>query len=205
MVRLYPETNFLMSYATGRDPVTAQLFEHCPTGVQRVMPACCLMEALATLEDEQKRYHRQIQIYQSAAQEAERHASLASSAGLASHLREVIIYATTSFSDFRSRLLQIIGKFSDGLSVQLIDTIPGRFLVAFAVSEAVDPTDQLILTTILDDAQAHPSDTKVLLTENRRCFFADAGMWQSLQAAGVQKYFANPAKFLRWHEAGAES
>lgn len=204
-VRLYIETNFLMSYATGRDPKTTQIFEQCPVNVERVMPSCCLMEALATLEDEQKRHQRQIEVYRQGAQEAERHAGLPGSARLAAHLREVITHATTAFAGFRSRLLEIIDRFSDGSSIQLLNTTTGHFLNGFEVSGSLDPTDQLILTTILDDAQLHPASAKILLTENRRCFFDDVVVWQALQRAGLQRYFARPANFLEWFEARAES
>ena len=204
-VRLYIETNFLMSYATGRDSKTTQIFEQCPINVERVLPTCCLMEALATLEAEQKRYHRQIELYRQGVQEAERHVGLPGSTRLASHLREVITHATTAFAGFRSRLFEIIDRFSDGSSVQLLNTNPGRLLSGFEISESLDPTDQLILTTILDDARLYPAAAKILLTENRRCFFDDVVVWQALQSAGLQRYFARPANFLEWYETQAET
>ena len=68
----------------------------------------------------------------------------------------------------------------------------------------MDPTDQLILTTILDDAREHPEATKVLLTKNRRCFFDDPDVRQAIAEGGI-RYFADAGNFLQWHEAGGES
>ena len=123
---------------------------------------------------------------------------------LGSHLREVITHATTAFTSFRTRLLDAIATCGDGSSFQLLSTRHGRFLSGFQISEALDPTDQLILATILDDAQGRHADPKVFSTENRRCFHDDAAVRQALIEADV-RYFATAANFLKWYEAQAES
>ena len=205
MIRLYLETNFLMSYATGRDPAAHQLLKHCPADIQRVIPGGCLMEALATLEDRQKQYNGLIPVYRKEANEAKRNRGLASSAELEAHLQGVIVHAAVAFDSFGNRLLEAMAICAESdSSVKLLPVLSSRFVSGFRSHPALDPTDQLILASILDDARSHPDTTKVFLTENRRCFFDDALVWESLREAGVRKYFASVANFLKWYEAGAE-
>lgn len=203
-VRLYLETNFLMSYATGRDPGTARLLLDCPAGIRRALPACCLMEVLANLEDERKRHNRKIDDYQTALKEAERSIDLPEARPMVIHLREVIVHSAAAFAAFRTRLFDAIDQLSAGHPVDLLTTGPGRYRSGFSISQILDPTDQLILTTILDDASDHPEDRKVFLTENKNCFWEDRDVRQALEAADI-RYFQRAARFLQWYEAQAES
>ena len=58
-IRLYLETNFLLCHAMGRDPGTSRLLEETWSGLQIVLPSCCVMEALVVREAERKRINRQ--------------------------------------------------------------------------------------------------------------------------------------------------
>lgn len=204
MVRLYLETNFVLSFSTGRDPEASRLVENCPAGVQRVIPSCCLMEALGVLESRQKQTRQQVEVYRRDAAEASRSRSLPDALEAARLLRGAVVAVNSSYAAQRNRLLEVVERFTEGSSVELLATRPGRYLAGFAVSEALDPTGQLILATILDDAAGHPGLNKALLTENRRCFFDDAEVRQAIAGAGI-RYFASAGNFLEWYEAGGES
>ena len=57
-MKLYIETNFLMSIATGRDDLAFQLLENPPSSVAIAIPSICCLEVLSALEDEIKRRNR---------------------------------------------------------------------------------------------------------------------------------------------------
>jgi len=52
--RLYIETNFLMSIATGRDPEAVNLLSQPPDGLLFAIPQICFLEALLVLRQEEK-------------------------------------------------------------------------------------------------------------------------------------------------------
>lgn len=191
-----------MCYATGWDPSTTRLLLDCPAGIRRGLPACCLMEVLANLEDERKRQNRNIDGNQTALKEAERSVELAEIRPMIIHLREVIAHSAAAFAAFRTRLFDAIDQLSAGHPVDLLTTGPGRYRSGSSISQDLDPTDQLILTTILDDARDHPNDQKVLLTENKNCFWEDRDVRQAPEGAGI-RYFQRASRFLEWFEHGA--
>ncbi len=92
---------------------------------------------------------------------------------------------------------------TDGSSVQLLQANAGRYLSGFTLNETIDPTDQLILTTILDESPIHPTARKAFLSENRNCFDKPA-IKQALIDSGI-RYFASAANFLQWHDAQTET
>lgn len=51
---LYIETNFLMGIAKGQDPQAQNLLLNTPTSIAIVIPSICYVEALTTLEQEEK-------------------------------------------------------------------------------------------------------------------------------------------------------
>ena len=72
MVRLYIETNFLMSHASGRDLNATRIVQNCPVDVQRNLPASCIMEAFSSLESQRRQYRGRNDGYQREAREAAR-------------------------------------------------------------------------------------------------------------------------------------
>ena len=54
MVILYVETNFLMGIAKGQDSQAENLLQNTPISVRLAMPSICYVEALTTLEQEDK-------------------------------------------------------------------------------------------------------------------------------------------------------
>ena len=55
---LYLETNFLVSFATGRSPEAGALLTEPIGPLDLVIPSICFREALTVLNNEEKRYKR---------------------------------------------------------------------------------------------------------------------------------------------------
>ena len=54
MVILYVETNFLMGIAKGQDSQAEYLLQNIPPSLRLAIPSICFVEALTTLEQEEK-------------------------------------------------------------------------------------------------------------------------------------------------------
>jgi len=204
IIRLYLETNFLLSHANGRDLGTSRLIEGNLPQLQVAIPGCCVMEALTSLEGERRRINNVVGQNEALISELGRNLVSPHAAKLVTLLQSSEPAFKAGLQFFEDRLLEAIQWLSDPSLVKCLVTNPANLVGLLPDSTDLDPTDRLILTTILDDAQEHLSATKVLLTENRRCFHDNQGVRQSLQQAGIQ-YFAHASKFLEWYDARAES
>ena len=69
---IYVETNFLLSFATGRDQATADLIASPPDGVEFAIPSVCIMEAFSTFERMRKQHKRFLEEFQNKVQECDR-------------------------------------------------------------------------------------------------------------------------------------
>jgi len=206
IIRLYLETNFLLSHANGRDLATSRLIEGRFSQLQIAIPRCCVMEALTSLEGERRRINNMAGQNQALFGELGRNLVSPHAAELVALLQSSEPVWKAGLEFFEDRLSEAIRWLSDPSLVACLVTNPVNLagLLLGLGSTNLDPTDHLILTMILDDAQQYTAATKVLLTENRRCFHDNQRVRQSLQQAGIQ-YFAHASKFLEWYEARAES
>ena len=202
-IRLYLETNFLLSHAYGRDPATSRLVASQLDTLQIAIPPCCVMEALTHLQGERKRINRLVGDQKAWIHQLRR-------SGVSPHaVRLVEILLTlepewrANIQFFEERLREVIAWVADPARVACLVTRPADLNLLHLAPDQRDATDQLILHTILADAREHPTPSKVLLTENRRCFHDNPSVRQVLAAAGI-RYFALATNFLQWYEAGAE-
>jgi hypothetical protein len=62
-----------------------------------------------------------------------------------------------------------------------------------------EPTDNLILASIVEHSKKYPAETKILLSENRRDFDINPEAKKSLADCSID-YFADAAKCLDWHQ-----
>lgn len=196
------ETNFLMSYATGRDVATVSLGLELPPSVRLVIPGFCFMEAFSILETELKRHNRSIDGLESEIRQAERNVVSPLAKDLAGHLQRSVVAIRAVFNDFEARLLQIAETLCD--TAVLIDRTSDALRRSLHDPWIDDPTDNLILAAVLVHAGDHPSESKSFLSENRKCFHENLDARAALQSAGV-KYFADPSKCLEWLRAQPES
>jgi hypothetical protein len=194
-VIVYVETNFLMSVAMGREPQGTDLLAKATASVRIAIPAGCYMEAFSAFEDEQKR--RNWFKAELAKQIGQLHRDTTSphAKTLLSHLEQSRIANGQLLDDVQARLFQFIDQ-----AAGILEPIPATTsILKLAVSTTLipDPTDNLILHSILDHAGRVPGDTKALLTDNTKDF-STAEVESALAGAGITKYFRNASSVLGW-------
>lgn len=192
---LYIETNFLIGIAKGQDPQAQNLLLNTPTSIAIVIPSICYVEALTTLEQEEK-YNKdflcrlEIQI-----NEAERDKISQKSQLLLSLLNQ----SKVSFVEHKNEIVQgfdiafnqLINKAEEiPLATEIIQQSLGRNILQKHL------IDKLILECIIHHARLHPSETKVFLSSNSK-EFGKREVVEILQNSGIQ-YFNKTQNFLGW-------
>jgi PIN domain len=199
---LYIETNFMISHATGRDRATDELLLGPSPSVKLVLPSVRFMEAFSAFEDERKRHNRLVGDFEKQIQQLKRNVISARIEPLIDHLDRAVVELRAVFNDYQARLFAAIDRLRT-----LAEVIhPTPEIVAESLSRALidDPTDNLILASILTHAAAHPHVVKTFLSENWKDFESKPYPKSAIELAGV-KYFRSPSKFLEWHQARPES
>ncbi len=192
----------MMSHSLGRDSATDELLTGPSSDVRLVIPVVCFMEAFSAFEDERRRQNRLIGDLQSQIKQLERNVVSARIRPLIIHLEKSAIELREILNDSRTRLYEVIEILRS--SAELIGLTPSILGDSLARPLIGDPTDDLILASILDHANSQPSERKAFLSENRKDFDDRPYPKAALEAAGV-KYFAQASKFLEWHRSRSES
>lgn len=162
------------------------------------MPSVCLMEALSAFEDEEKRHNRWFDSIGQQAREVRRNVVSPLIPSLANHLVQGQAEGATLFEEFETRLflaLEVLGS-----TAELIHPTPEILTSSRSNILIEEPTDNLILASILDHSKNHPSETKIFLSENRQDFDTNSKAKLALEASGI-RFFADASKFLEWHRA----
>ena len=173
MIRLYLETNFLMSVCTGRTPKADELLD-LGEDVEIVLPIVCFMEAhhgfkgdriakIRFKEPFESQIDNIIRHKDAHAQEAAR-ALAAADAALVRYL-----------DDSERRLTDVIERTS--ARARLI-TSSREVLARKVHSYRSDPTDDMILGSIIEDASINPLDKMAFFSE-------DGGFGQPTVAAAL--------------------
>jgi hypothetical protein len=194
-VIVYVETNFLMSVAMGREARGDDLLAAVSGSVRVAIPSGCYMESFSALEDEQKRrswFRAELakQIVQ-----LRRDTTSANAGTLQSRLEESKIANDQLLNDVQVRLFQLVDRAANVL--ERIPTTPAVLRAAVSYLLIPDPTDNLILHTILDHANHFPAPTKVFLTENTKDFDTPE-VQAALAAVGINKPFRSVTNLLGW-------
>jgi hypothetical protein len=192
---LYVETNFLMSVAMGRETKGNDLLAAITADFRVVIPSGCYMESFSAFEDEQKRRNWfKNELDQQIAQ-LRRDITSANAASLLSNLEQSRIANDKLLNDVLARLFTFVDQAAPRID-QLHPT-PGIIHNAVTNMLIPDPTDNLILHSILADAHARPADTKALLTGNTRDF-STPDVEAALKAAAINKHFTKVTAALGW-------
>jgi hypothetical protein len=197
---LYIETNFLLGHATGRAAGNWDLIE--ASSIRLVIPSCCYMESFSVLEDERKRHNRLINGFYDEIREAERNVISPRARDLVNHLQRSVVESQAVFNDFEARLFQLMETLSS--RAEFIESSPEIIRDSLNSGRIDDPSDNLILASILSHASRHPAEAKAFLTENRKCFHDNLDARDALRAADI-KCFADALKCLEWQRAQPES
>jgi hypothetical protein len=160
------------------------------------------MEAFSAFEEERKRHNRFVGELEGHIRQLERNVVSPRIQTLIDHLRRSVVELQAIFNDSQSRLFEAVENLRTraeliGLTPEILETTLTRLLID-------DPTDNLILTSILDHAGSKPSEGKVFLSENRKDFNENLLAKVELEKAGI-KYFSQASNFLGWNKSQSES
>ena len=196
MVRLYIETNFLMSIATGRDPQAYNLLSTPPSSVRIAIPSICCMEALSALEDELKRRNRFENELNLQISQLRRDVTSPSARSLLFHVDQSVVENRGLLNDVKERLFQALDQLAVKAETIALttDMLQASLNTAFFEKE---PTDNLILYSVLEDVRLHPTEVKVFLSGNVK-EFGTLEVQQALSDAGVAQYFRTSQSFVGW-------
>ena len=200
-IRLYIETNFILSIATGRDPVALDLIDNPPNNLKIALPNICCMEALSVLESEIKRYRSVSDMYQFESKQLLRNRLSETAQSLAQKLQQARLDNDQVLLEMRSRLRETLNRLADCAKlIPLTNDILKWNGENFTIIP--EPTDNLILACILADARLYPENQKVLLSGNSRDFQSEA-VKPYLAAVNITNYFTTTQTFLGWFNTQA--
>jgi hypothetical protein len=193
-VILYVETNFLMAVATGRESGVQDLLQTVPPLVL-ALPTISIMEAFSALEADskgRKEFDRQLeqQIGQLRRDNTSRNAS-----AMLTSLEQAKIQHAGLVNDVQGRMFELLRELSS--KATWLDTGP-RTLLEAVDTELIEgePTDNLILHTILHHSQQYAPGPRAFLSENTKSF-EQPDVKSALVAKGI-KFFSRSRSFLEW-------
>ena len=189
-----------MSQSLGRDPATDELLSDTSPALRLVFPAACFMESFSAYEAERKRSNRIVDEFRRHIQDYERNVVSPHASPLIEHLERSLLGLGAVFDETRARFFEAIRFLRTNaeiidLTTQILDESLSRPLID-------DPTDNLILASLLSHAASQLPGTRAFISENRRDFQDKRYPKAALDGAGI-KYFAQASKFLEWHRSQA--
>jgi hypothetical protein len=184
-----------MSVALGRESMGLDLLACVSPSVRVVIPSGCYMESFSAFEDEQKRRNRFRDELGKQIAQLRRDTTSANASLLLRRLEESRIANDQLLTDVQARLFQLVEK-----SAEILDQIPTTpAVLRAAVSNLLipDPTDNLILHSIIDHATRYPTSKKALLTDNTKDFDTP-DVQTALGAVEISKPFRSVTNVLGW-------
>lgn len=192
-VVLYVETNFLMGVAMGQEAKGNDLLAAISADFRVLMPSGCYMESFSNIEHQKNLRNLFRNELDQQITQLRRDITSANATSLLNHLEQSRIANDKLLSDVLNRLFAFVDQ-----ARSLIDPLhPSPDVLHDGVTNPIisDPTDNLILHTILADARRRPGDTKALLTGNTRDF-STTDVDSALKAEGIHKHFTKAANAL---------
>ncbi|MBD2772845.1 PIN domain-containing protein [Iningainema tapete] len=192
---LYVETNFLMGIAKGQDPQAENLLRNTPSSVRLVIPSICFVEALTTLDQEEK-YNQDfirrldIQINEAGRVQSDQNAKLIvnilkqSKVSLLDRINDIKQQFATAFNQLTSKA-EMITLNPDILQESLARNILTKHTI-----------DKLILECIIYHARSYPHEVKVFLSSNSK-EFGQPEVTEILTNVNVE-YFSKTKNFIGW-------
>jgi hypothetical protein len=194
-VIVYVETNFLMSVAMGREARGDDLLAAVSSTVRVAIPSGCYMESFSAFEDEQKRRNWFRAELDKQIGQLRRDTTSANAGTLLRRLEESRIANDQLLNDVQARLFQFVDR-AGGVLDRIPET-PAILHAAVTNMVIADPTDNLILHSVIDHASRSPGAAKALLTDNTK-EFATAETVAALATVGIGRPFRNVTNLLGW-------
>jgi len=205
---LYLETNFIIGAATGRDEHAFELLRVPADKLRIALPSVCIMESLSWFEGELKRRNEFTTRLSEHIHELQRARASAQAKLLLRHLEQARIENVNLLNDIAFHLGLMHSTLAGVLypagtrSAELLPLTPETATPNAFGRNMKEPTDELILVTILAHAMENPEEEKVLLSANSRDFDTPA-VRALLAQKGIHEYFSRPEAFLGWFHSRA--
>jgi PIN domain len=195
IVILYIETNFLMGIAKGREVQAEEFLQTIPTTVHLIIPSICYVEALTTLEQEEKFNLDFINKLDIQINEAERDKTSTNARLLRSLLEQSRISFLKQINEPKERFYSIFNLLSTRAEMITLNSV--------ILQEGLDRNilekhiiDKLILECIIHHARQNQDEVKVFLSNNSK-EFGKREVSVILRDTGIQ-YFNKTQNFLGW-------
>jgi hypothetical protein len=198
VITLYVETNFCVSFATGRELEVINLLDvdlpHPGSRFRLAIPSPCFFEARAWMEGEIKRRKEFERLLSGQITRLERDLTSNHARALQSHIEQARIESNRLLLQTNDRLFHITGELANIAElIELNSEILNRSRLEIVIEEL---TDNLILHCILDHARRNTSSDKAFLSGNHKDFDSQPAR-EALAAVGV-RYFRRAADCLGW-------
>jgi hypothetical protein len=188
-----------MGIATGRDPHAATLASTIAEPARLAMPAICYMEALSAFEDERRRRHGFSGQIEHQMSQLRRDTTSSHAKALLGHLEQARIANGRLLGDVQDRLFRAVEQVCE--LIEIIPLSPGALRESMKTVFIKEPTDNLILTSILEHGREHPEGPKAFLSGNFSDFDVP-DVRTALAAVGITKYFRTAENVLSWLMSG---
>lgn len=184
-----------MGLAKGQDEQAENLLQNTPISVRLAVPSICFLEALTTLEQEEKYNKDFLNRLDIQINEAERDKTSENAKLLRSLLEQSRISFLDRVNDIKERFYTGLEQLSSKSEIITLnkDIIQNSLNTNFLEKHLID---KLILECIIHNAQLHPNEIKIFLSSNSK-EFGKREVAQLLQDIGVQ-YFNKTQNFIGW-------
>lgn len=194
MALLYLETNYLLGTATGRLPPVEQ-FVDLARPARVAIPAICFMEALSAVMREVSRANEFQQQLQKRVGEIQDSELMTEAKQLRQNLEAAIISGGRTINLVQLQLNDTMDRLTR--EARMISLSAAAIQNATGTQLCKQPTDNMILHILLEDAATEPDPVKALFTENIDDFLSEGG-GERLRLAGVHKLFGEFDSLARW-------
>ena len=202
MPLLYVETNLLLGVATGRLRSLDGLFHDASSSVRLAIPAVSVMEAFTAGLREQATNREFSQRVRSRIEQIRESGQLPEFADMRARLEEALLFADRALVQVQSRLAAAVEISVRRFSVVQFE--PADALAALNDVVCKQPTDNLILHTILRHAASDSDPSKAFFSQNLADFTINGGR-DRLRSAGVAALLATTEALDGWLAAAARA
>jgi PIN domain len=195
VIFFYIETNFLIGYAKDQDKdaeILLNILKSLPL-LKILIPSVSCMEALSVLENEGGTRNYFEQILDKEIKKLQNNVKSQYSKQICTSLDSAIVSNVAMAADINDRLFQVLGWVAQ--DVELIQLEQSGLKASLDNELISDPTDNLILHSILNHSNQNSDVTKVFLSNNSSDF-GTKEIKTVLTSAGMQKYLSTTKDFL---------
>ncbi len=191
---LYVETNFAVGIAKGQDGDATAFLAGLSPEIRVIFPSVCFMETLAVLAFENKQRNKFHEELKRNAREARRDGSSDHAPVLAELLERSVTESDGLFNDIGKRLHLALHSLCE--RAERIELEIEMVRDCFGDNWLDDPTDNLILASVIHHARRYSLEPKAFASSNH-VDFQQPQVTEALETAGV-RYFKRTGSAVGW-------